>query len=87
MPGHLQPLGAIIIGAPTDFLKNPRATDPAQNPHLAEGIMCAEHQLLGGPVLEHAEEAERANPLRYVDAATPPYLILHGCLDETVPVR
>ncbi len=77
---------AVILAAPTDFARNPRATDPTLNPHLAEGHSCAEHLLLGGPVLDHLALADLANPLRYVGPATPPCLIVHGREDEIVPL-
>ena len=77
---------AVILAAPTDFARNPRATDPALNPHLAEGHPCAEHLLLGGPVLDHLALADLANPLRYVGPDTPPCLIIHGREDEIVPL-
>lgn len=76
---------AIILAAPTDFLRNPRATDPALNPHAAMGHPCAEHLLLGGPVLERLEGARQANPLQYIGPDTPPCLIVHGREDEIVP--
>jgi acetyl esterase/lipase len=77
---------AVILAAPTDFARNPRATDPALNPHLTEGHPCAEHLLLGGPVLDHLALADLANPLRYVGPNTPPCLIVHGREDEIVPL-
>lgn len=86
--GPLPRLGAaIILAAPTDFARNPRAIDPALNPHQAAGHPCAEHLLLGGPVLDHLALAELANPLGYVGPATPPCLIVHGREDEIVPLN
>jgi acetyl esterase/lipase len=86
-PGYSTSVSAaLVLAAPTDFLANPRATDPALNPHLAEGHPCAEHLLLGGPVLEKVELARTANPVRYATAGAPPILIVHGREDETVPV-
>ncbi|MDQ6603652.1 MAG: alpha/beta hydrolase [Chloroflexota bacterium] len=77
---------AMILAAPTDFLRNPRATDPALNPHAAAGHPCAEHLLLGGPVLERVEGARQANPLHYIGPDMPPCLIVHGREDEIVPL-
>ena len=77
---------AIILAAPTDFVQNPRATYPTLNPHAAEGHPCAEHLLVGGPVLEHLDLADLANPLRYIGPEVPPFLIVHGRHDEIVPI-
>jgi len=44
-------------------------------------------RLLGGPVDEHKEEAAQANPINYVSADDPPFLIFHGEQDETVPIE
>jgi acetyl esterase/lipase len=44
-----------------------------------------EGRLIGGPVQENKEKAERANPIAYVSKDDPPFLILHGDKDPTVP--
>ncbi|MFH0907937.1 MAG: alpha/beta hydrolase [bacterium] len=64
--------------------------DARRNPHQrgAEDVGAADaplSRLLGGPVLKHPEEARRASPLTYVDKDDPPFLILHGDHDATVP--
>ncbi len=41
--------------------------------------------LLGGPVQEHKDRAARANPITYISGDEPPFLILHGDQDKTVP--
>ncbi|MBR1418914.1 MAG: alpha/beta hydrolase [Synergistaceae bacterium] len=38
----------------------------------------------GGSVLDTPETARDANPLNYIDAHTPPFLIFHGDADKTV---
>ncbi len=43
--------------------------------------------LLGGPVMEHLDLAQQANPLTWVDPSDPPFLILHGEADDIVPVQ
>jgi len=45
-----------------------------------------EAKLLGGPVAEHKDLAEQANPITYISSKTPPFLILHGVDDKTVPI-
>lgn len=77
---------AIVLAGPTDFLQNPRATDPAQNPLAAASVPCGEHMLLGGAVLERVEGARLANPLRYIRPGMPPFLIVQGAEDEIVPL-
>ncbi len=41
--------------------------------------------LLGGPVAERRELAAKASPVTYVSANDPPFLIMHGDKDMTVP--
>ncbi len=45
-----------------------------------------ESLLLGGPVQEKRELAGTANPLTYIDAHDPPFLIMHGDNDQLVPL-
>jgi len=42
--------------------------------------------LVGGPLLEFREAAQRASPLTHVSADDPPVLLVHGRLDAIVPV-
>ncbi len=44
-------------------------------------------QLLGGPIAEKTELAIQANPITYVSANDPPFLILHGDADPLVPLN
>lgn len=44
-------------------------------------------QLLGGPISEKTDLAKRANPITYVSAGDPPFLILHGDADPIVPLN
>lgn len=44
-------------------------------------------QLLGGPVRENRDKAAQASPLTYVSSNAPPFLIMHGDQDHTVPIR
>lgn len=43
-----------------------------------------ESKLLGGPILERANEAAKANPIRYVSKDDPPFFIVHGKADPVV---
>ena len=42
-------------------------------------------QLIGGPVQENKEKAQRANPIAYVGKDDPPFFIYHGTWDKLVP--
>ncbi|MBO0882602.1 MAG: alpha/beta hydrolase, partial [Mycobacterium sp.] len=42
-------------------------------------------QLFGGPLRERADLMRLASPIRYVNRTAPPFLIIHGTRDETVP--
>ena len=45
-----------------------------------------ESRLLGGPVQQKLDLAKTANPLTYIDADDPPFLIMHGDNDQLVPL-
>lgn len=42
--------------------------------------------LLGGAVSEKKEQAAKANPITFISKETPPFLIMHGDEDPTVPL-
>jgi acetyl esterase/lipase len=44
-------------------------------------------KLFGGPVAEKGELAREASPVTHVDKADPPFLIVHGTEDTTVPLK
>lgn len=50
--------------------------DPAQSP---------ESRLIGGAIQENKAKTARANPITYVTPDDPPFLIVHGDADPTVP--
>jgi len=62
---------------PTDFTAIP--TTPAAN--------SAESKLLGGPIMEKPDLAKRASPVTFVSRNNPPFLIVHGDKDPTVPIN
>lgn len=46
-----------------------------------------EAKLLGGAVKDNPEKAAKVNPVTYVSADDPPFLIVHGDKDATVPIN
>lgn len=46
-----------------------------------------EGKLLGGAPAERVEQATRANPITHITPDDPPYLIVHGDADPTVPIN
>ncbi|MCE5238946.1 alpha/beta hydrolase [bacterium] len=46
-----------------------------------------EEALIGGKTEEHLEVAKAASPVTYVDKSDPPFLIVHGEVDKTVPIK
>lgn len=61
---------------PTDFLQMGGRHDDAASP---------ESLVIGGPIQENKEKTARANPITYVSADDPPFLIMHGTKDPAVP--
>ena len=66
---------------PTDFLKMDSCGssfphNPANSP---------ESSLIGGAIQDNKDKVALANPITYVDAGDPPFLILHGDKDPLVP--
>jgi acetyl esterase/lipase len=45
-----------------------------------------EARLIGGPIQTNKDKAARANPITYVTADDPPFLIMHGDQDNLVPI-
>lgn len=70
---------------PTDFRQmNSQAGEQGRLDHDAPDS--PESQLLGGPIQQHPQRVAEANPITYVSADDPPFLIMHGENDYTVPV-
>jgi acetyl esterase/lipase len=46
-----------------------------------------EAKLIGGAVLENKVKAARVNPITYISKDDPPFLIVHGDQDPTVPIN
>lgn len=53
---------------------------------MAPEAKAAIEALIGGPIAEHKETAIAASPMTYISKDDPPFLIIHGEQDATVPV-
>ncbi len=65
------------VAAPTNLTTLGAAHDRAGSPAS---------RLVGGPLPEFREAAQRASPVSHVSPDDPPVLILHGAADDIVPV-
>jgi acetyl esterase/lipase len=66
---------------PTDFL---RMNDfESRIDHDAPGSQ--ESEFIGAPIQQNPDKVARANPITYVDESDPPFLIMHGDSDLSVP--
>ena len=68
---------------PTDFLQMDSQRLPDGMIHDAADS--PESELVGGPIQENKEKVARANPITYITADTPPFLVIHGDQDPLVP--
>jgi acetyl esterase/lipase len=66
---------------PTDF--KAFVTTPRYERHAQ--AEAPEAKLIGGAVLENPDKVKRVNPITYVSKDDPPFLIVHGDQDGTVP--
>lgn len=68
---------------PTDFLQ----MDSQRLPHgmTHDNADSPESCLIGGPIQQHREATQRANPITHINGCTPPFLIIHGDADPLVP--
>ena len=74
----------IDLYGPTDF--KAFVSTPGYERHNDDGS--PESALLGGgEVLPQTEGIKRINPITYVDQDDPPFLIIHGSKDPTVPLN
>lgn len=65
--------------APSDFATYRVPADDWRSPFFS--------MLFGGPIEEHEELARLASPLAHLKAGLPPFLLVHGTEDETVPYQ
>lgn len=68
---------------PTDFLQMDAQRLPDGMIHDTPDS--PESELIGGPIQAHPEKTTRANPVTYVTADAPPFLVIHGDQDPLVP--
>ncbi len=67
---------------PTDFLQMDKAGSSMNH----DAANSPESHLIGGAIQENREAAAKANPITYIGkGALPPFLIMHGERDRTVP--
>jgi len=66
---------------PTDFL----VMDSCGSSMVHNAPDSPESSLIGGPIQDNKDKCALANPITYVDANDPPFLILHGDADPLVP--
>ncbi|MDR6563225.1 MULTISPECIES: alpha/beta hydrolase [unclassified Arcicella] len=71
--------GVIDFYGPSDFLAIPKNLEPAGAVKTSESI------LLGDTPLQRPDLAKWASPVTYVDKNDPPFLIIHGEKDQSVP--
>ena len=69
--------------SPTDLLQMSKYPSKVDHDHASS----PESFLVGGPLQENPEKAAQANPITYIskERPLPPFLIMHGDQDATVP--
>lgn len=68
---------------PTDFTVF--VTTPGYESHATDAS--PEAKLIGGAVMQNKDKAARVNPITYATRDDPPFLIVHGDKDPTVPIN
>ena len=68
---------------PTDFVQMDAYRTPGGMVH--DPADSPESLLVGGAIQENKDKVARANPVTYVSAGAPPFLIVHGDQDPLVP--
>jgi len=92
-PGYSSAVqAAVAISAPTGFLTLAADLDMHQPPPSPPVRACPDlhrgdalTQLFGGPLAERQDLMHLASPMTHVHPQAPPFLIVHGTRDETVP--
>lgn len=72
----------IDLYGPTDFLKMDKAGSKMRH----DSPDSPESKLIGGAIQNNKAKTRAANPIAYVTPDDPPFLIIHGDADESVPV-
>jgi acetyl esterase/lipase len=89
----LQPQAAALLQAPPmrGGVVDPAARGGAPAPAAAPAAMVhdvetsAESKLVGAPIQTVPDKVKAASPLTYVRSGAPPFLIMHGLADNSVP--
>ena len=77
---------AVAFYPPTNFLTmDAWALNKCSAPRCHDDASSPESRLVGCAIQACADKVQAANPLRYVTAADPPMMILHGGSDPLVP--
>jgi acetyl esterase/lipase len=77
---------AVAFYPPTNFLTmDAWALNKCSAPRCHDDAASPESRLVGCAIQTCADKVQAANPLRYVTAADPPMMILHGGSDPLVP--
>ncbi|MBM7784908.1 alpha/beta hydrolase [Tenggerimyces flavus] len=92
-PGYSSTVQAVVaISANSDFLSldSCQSTQPPPQPPIRfcrdlGGPVDTLSQLFGGPLAQRQDLMRLASPINHVHRDAPPYLIVHGTRDETVP--
>jgi acetyl esterase/lipase len=72
---------------PSDMVKMKEQADPSLTQAFdADSADSPVGKLFGGPVQEHKDLAEKANPIHYITKDAAPFLIMHGDKDNVVPL-
>lgn len=86
-PGFSSKVQAVIdMWGPANFLTI-ASQDKTNNGTVRDTAKSSVGKLLGSSVSENKEKASAASPIHYVSKDDPPFLIIHGDADPTVPVE
>jgi acetyl esterase/lipase len=77
--------GVIDFFGPTNFLAMDDGASSCKTPLVHRSPDSPESQLLGCSPIDCPDKVKASNPITYVSAAAPPFLILHGTADCQVP--
>ena len=75
-----------VVSGPGDLLQLYRAATGPSGTEINPKVKPALEALIGVPVEENKTKAMAASPITYVSKDDPPFLIIHGEIDSTVPV-
>jgi acetyl esterase/lipase len=80
-PGQSSRVQCVVdFCGPSDFLAFGKGNPSMNRPNSPVS------KLLGGPLKDKEEVAKNASPVTFVSKDNPPFLIMHGTADKTVPI-